>query len=77
MINLTKYLSQGTCSKTSDMEAADFGKVQDPDLNEIQQSTSDSFLDIREILNNLIANRNAFLSIYFVLSFLMFICRLM
>ena len=52
---------------SSDMEAADFGKVQDPDLNEIQQSTSDSFLDIREIFNNLIANCNAFLSIYFVL----------
>ena len=59
------------------MEAADFGKVPDPDLNEIQQSMSDSFHNIREILYNIISNCNAFLSIYFILSFLMFICKLM
>ena len=33
------------------MEAADFGKVPVPDLNEIQESMSDSFLNIREVLN--------------------------
>ena len=36
---------------SSNMEPADFGKVPDPDLNELQQSMSDSFLNIREILN--------------------------
>ena len=36
---------------SSDMEAADFGKVPVPDLNEIQESMSDSFLNIREVLN--------------------------
>ena len=36
---------------TSDMEAADSGKVSEPELNEIQAAQSESFLTFREILN--------------------------
>ena len=36
---------------TSNMDAADFGKVPGLELNEIQEAESESFLSFREILN--------------------------
>ena len=36
---------------TSNMDAADFGKVPGLELNEIQEAKSESFLSFREILN--------------------------
>ena len=62
MNNLEYYcIAFGLYSTGSDMEAADFGKVPVPDLNEIQESMSDSFLNIREVLNYWIAYSYAFL----------------
>ena len=37
---------------TSNMDAADFGKVPGLELNEIQEAESESFLSFREILNH-------------------------
>ena len=52
MNNLEYYcIAFGLYSTGSDMEAADFGNVPVPDVNEIQESMSDSFLNIREVLN--------------------------
>ena len=36
---------------TSDQEASDFGKVPEPNLSEVQEVQSSSFLSFREILN--------------------------
>ena len=46
---------------TSDMDAATFGKVPDPKLQEIQEAQSESFLSFREVLS---------LNILFIITFL-------
>ena len=49
ILNLEYYCTELACY-TSELDAADFGKVPNPELEQIQEIESASFLSFREIL---------------------------
>ena len=50
ILNLEYYCTELGCY-TSELDAADFGKVPNPELEEIQEIESASFLSFQEILS--------------------------